>query len=219
MIEVTLYENGANIGTIEINDSDTFPLSLTKSNSDIRDITKRQGVYTKDFKVLATAKNNRFLKYIYNANATAIGGRDCSISYNGMPILTGLIFAINVGQRNQADEYTLRIYSDNVDWYTLLGGATINSYDYGNLEVPDFGLTDGPRSGVLPASTTQSTLSRAYIEASWRFPSLFDYVYPLISYGQPINGVSNGSYITETDMRPAIYLGKMLTKEIGRAHV
>jgi hypothetical protein len=212
MIEVTLYENGANIGTIEINDSDTFPLSLTKSNSDIRDITKRQGVYTKDFKVLATAKNNRFLKYIYNANATAIGGRDCSISYNGMPILTGLIFAINVGQRNQADEYTLRIYSDNVDWYTLLGGATINSYDYGNLEVPDFGLTDGPRSGVLPASTTQSTLSRAYIEASWRFPSLFDYLYPLISYGQPINGVSNGSYITETDMRPAIYIGKMLTK-------
>jgi hypothetical protein len=212
MIEVTLYENDANIGTIEINDSDTFPLSLTKSNSDIRDITKRQGVYTKDFKVLATAKNNRFLKYIYNANATAIGGRDCSISYNGMPILTGLIFAINVGQRNQADEYTLRIYSDNVDWYTLLGGATINSYDYGNLEVASFLLTSGTQSGVLPASTTQSTLSRAYIEASWRFPSLFDYLYPLISYGQPVNGVSNGSYITETDLRPAIYIGKMLTK-------
>jgi hypothetical protein len=143
MIEVTLYENDANIGTIEINDSDTFPLSLTKSNSDIRDITKRQGVYTKDFKVLATAKNNRFLKYIYNANATAIGGRDCSVSYNGMPILTGLIFAINIGQRNQADEYTLRIYSDNVDWYTLLGGATINSYDYGNLEVASFGMSNG----------------------------------------------------------------------------
>jgi hypothetical protein len=208
MIEVTLYENDANIGTIEINDSDTFPLSLTKSNSDIRDITKRQGVYTKDFKVLATAKNNRFLKYIYNANATAIGGRDCSISYNGMPILTGLIFAINVGQRNQADEYTLRIYSDNVDWYTLLGGATINSYDYGNLEVASFGMSNGQLSGVLPASTTQSTLSRAYIEASWRFPSLFDYLYPLISYGQPING----NYVAETDMRPAIYLGKMLTK-------
>jgi hypothetical protein len=208
MIEVTLYENDANIGTIEINDSDTFPLSLTKSNSDIRDITKRQGVYTKDFKVLATAKNNRFLKYIYNANATAIGGRDCSISYNGMPILTGLIFAINVGQRNQADEYTLRIYSDNVDWYTLLGGATINSYDYGNLEVASFGMSNGQLSGVLPASTTQSTLSRAYIEASWRFPSLFDYVYPLISYGQPTTGLS----VTEVDLRPAIYIGKMLTK-------
>lgn len=208
MIEVTLYENDANIGTIEINDSDTFPLSLTKSNSDIRDITKRQGVYTKDFKVLATAKNNRFLKYIYNANATAIGGRDCSVSYNGMPILTGIIFAINIGQRNQADEYTLRIYSDNVDWYTLLGAATINSYDYGNSEVASFLLSSGQQSGILPASTTQSTLSRAYIEASWRFPSLFDYVYPLISYGQPTTGVT----VTEVDMRPAIYIGKMLTK-------
>jgi len=208
MIEVTLYENDSNIGTIEINDSDTFPLSLTKSNSDIRDITKRQGVYTKDFKVLATAKNNRFLKYIYNANATAIGGRDCSVSYNGMPILTGIIFAINIGQRNQADEYTLRIYSDNVDWYTLLGGASINSYDYGNLEVASFGMSNGSLSGILPASTAQSTLSRAYIEASWRFPSLFDYVYPLISYGQP----DNGNYVAETDMRPAIYIGKMLTK-------
>lgn len=208
MIEVTLYENDANIGTIEINDSDTFPLSLTKSNSDIRDITKRQGVYTKDFKVLATAKNNRFLKYIYNANATAIGGRDCSVSYNGMPILTGIIFAINIGQRNQADEYTLRIYSDNVDWYTLLGGATINSYDYGNLEVASFGMSNGSLSGILPASTTQSTLSRAYIEASWRFPSLFDYVYPLISYGN----TDNGQFVAETDMRPAIYIGKMLTK-------
>jgi hypothetical protein len=212
MIEVTLYENDANIGTIEINDSDTFPLSLTKSNSDIRDITKRQGVYTKDFKVLATAKNNRFLKYIYNANATAIGGRDCSVSYNGMPILTGIIFAINIGQRNQADEYTLRIYSDNVDWYTLLGAATINSYDYGNLEVASFDMSNGQLSGILPASTTQSTLSRAYIEASWRFPSLFDYVYPLISYGQTDKGASNGNYVAETDMRPAIYIGKMLTK-------
>lgn len=208
MIEVTLYENDANIGTIEINDSDTFPLSLTKSNSDIRDITKRQGVYTKDFKVLATAKNNRFLKYIYNANATAIGGRDCSVSYNGMPILTGIIFAINIGQRNQADEYTLRIYSDNVDWYTLLGAATINSYNYGNLEVASFGMSNGQLSGVLPASTTQSTLSREYIEASWRFPSLFDYVYPLISYGN----TDNGQFVAETDMRPAIYIGKMLTK-------
>jgi hypothetical protein len=208
MIEVTLYENDANIGTIEITDSDSFPLALTKSNSDIRDITKRQGVYTKDFKVLATSKNNKLLKYIYNANASAIGGRDCSISYNGMPILTGLIFAIQVGQRNQSDEYTLRIYSDNVDWYTLLGGATINSYDYGNSEVASFGMTNGQLSGTIPASTTQSTLSRAYIEASWRFPDLFDYVYPLISYGQP----DNGTYVAETDMRPAIYIGKMLTK-------
>jgi hypothetical protein len=208
MIEVTLYENDANIGTIEINDSDTFPLSLTKSNSDIRDITKRQGVYTKDFKVLATAKNNRFLKYIYNANATAIGGRDCSVSYNGMPILTGIIFAVNIGQRNQADEYTLRIYSDNVDWYVDLGAATINSYDYGNSEVASFGMSNGNLSGVLPASTTQSTLSRAYIEASWRFPSLFDYVYPLISYGN----TDNGQFVSEVDMRPAIYIGKMLTK-------
>lgn len=208
MIEVTLYENDANMGTIEINDSKEFPLALTKSNSDIRDITKRQGVYTKDFKVLATSKNNKLLKYIYNANATAIGGRDCSISYNGMPILTGLIFAIKVEQRNQAEEYTLRIYSDNVDWYTLLGNATIKDYDYGNLEVASFGMSNGQLSGILPANATQSTLSRAYIEASWRFPSLFDYVYPLISYGQP----DNGNFVAETDMRPAIYIGKMLTK-------
>jgi hypothetical protein len=37
---------------------------------------------------------------------------------------------------------------------------------------------------------------------------LFDYVYPLISYGQP----DNGQFVAETDMRPAIYIGKMLTK-------
>lgn len=208
MIEVVLYENNAVMGTLEVTDSGSFPLALTKSNSDIRDITKRQGAYSKDFEVLATVNNNRVLKYIYNANTTPIGFRDCAILSNGMPILEGKIFVTGIKQREAAEVYSLRIYSDNVDWYVLMRDKSIKDYDYGNEAIASFTMTNGQASGIIAASTTTSTLDRATIEASWQNEDKFDYVYPLISYGQPDNGV----FVAETDMRPAIYLGKMLTK-------
>jgi hypothetical protein len=197
------------MGSIEITDSNTFPLALTKSNSDIRDITKRQGVYSKDFEILATNNNNRILKYIYNANTTAIGFRDCSVSENGMPILEGKITATNVKQTDAAEVYTLRIFSDNVDWYILLGNATIQDYDYGNSATPAFPLLRTPDIAVsAPAQTTNSTLDERYINASWLYPNLFDYVYPLISYGD----MEQSTTVIENDFRPAIYIGKMLNK-------
>jgi hypothetical protein len=208
MIEVVLYENNAVMGSLEVTDSGSFPLALTKSNSDIRDITKRQGAYSKDFEVLATVNNNRVLKYIYNANTTPIGFRDCAILSNGMPILEGKIFVTGIKQREAAEVYSLRVYSDNVDWYVLMRDKSIKDYDYGNTQVASFTMTNGQASGIVAASTTTSTLDRATIEASWQNEDKFDYVYPLISYGQP----DNGQYVAETDMRPAIYLGKMLTK-------
>lgn len=207
MISLTVYSGNTPQGTIEVTDSDTFPLAITKSNSDFRDISKRRGVFSKNFKILATANNNRVLKYIYNANVTAQVYRDCVLTYNNAEILRGKIQCLNVSQTKQGEEYNLVVYADSVDWYFLLNGKLISEYDYGNEEIPSFGLTNGQPSGVIPASNT-STLSRAYIEASWRNKDKFDYVYNLVSYGQPING----TFVAEEDLRPSIYIGKMLAK-------
>lgn len=207
MISLQVYDNNVVLGTIEVNDSDTFPLALSKSNADVRDITKRRGVFSKNFKILATTQNNRVLNYIYNANATAQVYRNCILSYNNTEILRGKVQVLNVAQTKQGEEYNLVIYSDNVDWYFLLNGKTIQNLNYGNNTIPSFIMTNGQPSGIIPQGNT-STLDRAYIEASWRNKDKFDYVYNLVSYGQPINGTT----VSEQDLRPSIYLGKMLKK-------
>jgi hypothetical protein len=126
-----------------------------------------------------------------------------------MPILEGKITATNVKQTDAAEVYTLRIFSDNVDWYILLGNATIQDYDYGNSATPVFPLLRTPDIGVSAAAqTTNSTLDERYINASWLYPNLFDYVYPLISYGD----MEQSTTVIENDFRPAIYIGKMLNK-------
>jgi hypothetical protein len=88
-----------------------------------------------------------------------------------------------------------------------LNGKLIGDYTYGNEEIASFIMNNGQPSGVIPAGNT-STLSREYIEASWINKDKFDYVYNLVSYGAPING----RYVAEEDLRPSIYLGKMLKK-------
>ena len=207
MISLTVYQGNTPQGTIEVTDSDTFPLALSKSNADIRDITKRRGVFSKNFKILATANNNRVLKYIYNANVTAQVYRDCVLSYNNAEVLRGKIQCLSVAQTKQGEEYNLVVYANSVDWYFLLNGKLIGDYQYGNEEIASFGMTNGQLSGVIPAGNT-STLSRAYIEASWRNKDKFDYVYNLVSYGAPVNG----TFVAEEDLRPSIYIAKILQK-------
>jgi hypothetical protein len=114
---------------------------------------------------------------------------------------------LNVAQTKQGDEYNLVIYSDNVDWYFLLNGKTIQNLTYGNDTIPSFTMTNGQPSGIIPQGNT-CTLNRAYIEASWQNQDKFDYVYNLVSYGAPING----KFVSEEDLRPSIYLGKMIRK-------
>lgn len=209
MIELAIYEGATKLGAIQITDSDSFPLALSKSVSDVNDISSRKGTFSKTFVVPATTNNNKILKYIYNANVTTTGYRECTILSNGMPFSKGYIRALKSSSRQSPDSYELSYVGDTADWYVRLNNKSIRDYDYGNSEVPSFTMLDGNSSGVLPALTDTSVLSKEYINASWVNQDLFDYVYPLVSYGQPVLGLQG---YTEPDFRPDIYIGKMLDK-------
>jgi len=209
MIEIAIYENNIKQGSLEVPDSNSFPLALTKSISDIKSISKRSGTVSKTFTIPATTNNNRLLKYIYNANVNATGKVACTILSNGMPFSTGYITALSVKERNQVDEYELSFVGESADWVVRLTNKTIRDYDYGNEVIPSFTLLDGSTAASIPAQTVNSTLSKEYINASWVYPEKFDYVYPLVSYGQPEKGALGYS---ENDFRPDVYVGKMLFK-------
>ena len=65
-VQILDYENSV-LGTLDITDSENFPLALTYLISDGRDLESRFGDFSKSFDVPATKNNNKLFDNIYNA--------------------------------------------------------------------------------------------------------------------------------------------------------
>ena len=57
------------LGTLDVTSHSEFPLAITFSIADIKDIDARKGSFSKTFKIPATKNNNLIYKNIYLANA------------------------------------------------------------------------------------------------------------------------------------------------------
>ena len=65
-----VYESGtinfdsSILGTLDVTSHSEFPLALTFTISDIKDINARKGSFSKTFKIPATKNNNRIYKNV-----------------------------------------------------------------------------------------------------------------------------------------------------------
>lgn len=218
-----LNKQGTYIGTLDIADDNNFPLAISQSVTDIKDISKRSGVVSKTFKVPATAANNQVLRYIYNANVdanTTVWGNRGVVIVNGLPVVKGLIRILNVYQENSPLEYEIELAGENLDWALQLKDVSIRDLDYGNPQVNHFELTireplyNLPIYVDVPASTDTHFFNEETIEASWKgsYDTGWDYVYSLKNYGER----EDPKVVSVKEMRPDVYVLSILKKSFEK---
>jgi len=186
---------------IETGDSENFPLALTIGIADIADISKRKGVYSKNFKVPATNTNNSALKHIWqdqieddNITGVVYGRNISELEHNGISWDRGYAKVAAVIKDRKPREYDMTYYGGNADWFSRIGDAKLNELD----------------------TTTTATFNKAGVLAA--ASGTLDWVYPLCNYGGWVSaafplgttGVPFG--VSTRDFRPAFRVSALVDK-------
>ena len=94
IIEILDYDNSV-LGRLDISDSQDFPLSLSYTISDGKDLESRFGDFSKSFDLPSTKNNNKLLGHIYDPlikdDKSISGIKDCRILVDGIPFFVGQI--------------------------------------------------------------------------------------------------------------------------------
>ena len=155
------------VGSLDLTDSETFPLAISYTVSDGKDLESRFGDFSKTFNIPATKSNNKLLSHIYNPlikDDNRISGlKDCRIMVDNITFFTGQVQIKGSTQTSRPESYSATIYGGNFSWVSLLR---------------DKGLCD------LQLGTSAHTYDYPTIESSWtKTPSNSNIIYPLVSYG------------------------------------
>jgi hypothetical protein len=177
------------VGELEVSSHSDFPLAITFSISDIRDINARKGSFSKTFKIPATKNNNQLYKSVYIVNSTTTNNlsskKPCRILINNLYSITGLLQLKSVGLSDKPQFYSCVFYGDNVGWATAIGEKLLK----------DLG-TDGDAWDNLKGTGTGVDLvvNKTGITSTWVQDSAIyknqnntandiPLVYPVTSYG------------------------------------
>lgn len=215
-VSIDIYnEQEQIVGEIEVSDQGDFPLALSMSVSDLRDITKRSGTYSKTFSVPASKSNNRVLNYLYNANidhSETLRGQTSVIKVNGIPLFRGLLRVKRSMQSINPKQYEMEFVGDNLEWVDYFKEHSIRDLQYDHPSLGTYTLLDGSvDDSYMPQGTGQTKLCAKAIEASWNgsYNSGWDFVYSLKHYGQ----WKDPDRIVQVDeMRPDVYVLSILEK-------
>ena len=118
------------MGILDVGDSDDFPLALTFSIAEVRDLNARTGTYSKTFKIPATKNNNRVLKHSYYEGVT-IPNNSISNKKNARIVvddnftLTGLLQITAIGKASNPLYYSCVFYGNNVGWAASIGNKLL----------------------------------------------------------------------------------------------
>lgn len=195
------------VGSLDVGDSQDFPLALTFSISDVRDIQARSGAYSKTFELPATKNNNKIFKAVYYEgsfipNNFISNKKPCRILVDDNYSVTGQIQLVAVGKSTSPSYYSCVFYGDNIDWSSSLdnkllkdlstqGGAIGSGWDSLNGKTGTginlaINLTDISSTWeVVDAENTQPSGGSVATNTS-------PVVYPVVSYGEMNQGgISN----------------------------
>ena len=200
----SLNFNESIVGSLDVGDSENFPLALTFGISDVRSLDARTGTYSKTFEIPATKNNNKIFKAAYYEesfipNNYISNKKPCRILVDNHYSVTGHIQLVAVGKSTSPSYYSCVFYGDNVDWASSLdnkllkdlstqGGADGSGWD--NLN------NKGATSGVdLAINLADISATWEVVDAENTQPSggsvttnTSPVVYPIISYGEMNEG-------------------------------
>ena len=108
------------VGELEVSSHTDFPLSLTFTIADIKNINSRKGSFSKTFKIPATKGNNQLYKSIYLANTTSANNlsnkKPCRILINNLYSIEGLLQLKSIGTSDKPIYYSCVFYGNNIGW-------------------------------------------------------------------------------------------------------
>jgi hypothetical protein len=136
-VEIEIQDSDNSIlGVLEVGDVKNFPLSLTSSISDLRDITTRSGSFAVTFKVPSTKDNDDLLEHIYLAEQKNYkdfdAEKDCIIRVNDIDIHKGRLQITKINSLGRAGsvEYSFKFFGSNMDWVLKMKGYTTSDLPY-----------------------------------------------------------------------------------------
>jgi hypothetical protein len=139
----SLYPTDPTGGYLDTDDKTVIPLNF--AIADIRDISKKKGVFSKSITVPGTKNNHKILNNYFDTNVKA-GTFDinklqlCSIIQNGVIVLDNALLqlvSINKTQQNGSYEenvtYTLLVKDQTSDFFTTLNNKMLDTLDFSDL--------------------------------------------------------------------------------------
>jgi hypothetical protein len=187
-------------GTLDITDSKNFPLAMSYTISDGKDLESRFGDFSKSFDIPATKNNNKLLNHIYDPlikdDKNISGLKDCRIMVDGITFFNGQIQVKGSKQTSRPQSYSATIYGGNFAWASLLRDKRLCDLSFASLSSA---LTYDYSDIITSWTETQATS---------------DIVYPLVSYGDffPTGSAVNPSvnlydaYTPNQDWRLWVYV-------------
>lgn len=197
------------IGELDIHEFKNFPLAITYSIKDVRDLDNSKGSFSKTFNIPATKKNNKVLRNIFGEGVqiTGLDLMPCAIFVSGAEIFRGRCSIKSVAKKSLPEFYEVQILGSNQDWVSKLA----------DLHMCDLDFDDATVAQILP-SITQSTTQiydQEGIENTWAYTSDTGFiVYPLINTGK----WTEENKVTPPDLFPAwfiVNLVKLCLAKIG----
>jgi hypothetical protein len=195
------YPSDPTGGYLEVDDKTTIPLNF--AIADIRDISKKKGVFSKSITIPGTKNNNKILNNYFDVNIKA-GTFDinklqlCSIIQNGVIILDNALLqlvSVNKSQQNSSYEdnvtYTLLVKDQTSDFFTTINNKLLSDLDFSEL--------NHLYTGSNVANSFYNTLNNGY-----------KYVMP---YNSPdLDNVGADAIFDLVEFAPAIYANKYWDK-------
>ena len=189
------------LGQLDVSSHSEFPLALTFTIAEIRNITARKGSFSKTFKIPATKNNNKIYKSVYIANSYSANDltnkKNCRILFNDLYSLSGLLQLSAVGTFENPEYYSCVFFGDNIGWATSLGekllkdlGTDGDGWEYLNGKTTDGLPADGTNGVGVNLQINKESISGTwdnddaeYKTRSTTAASQTAIVYPVTSYG------------------------------------
>ena len=188
------------VGSLDVGDSENFPLALTFSVADIRDLNARTGTYSKTFEIPATKNNNNILKAPYYEGSIISSNnisnkKNCNIVVDNLYAVPGILQVTAIGKASQPSYYSCVFYGNNVDWsasldrkllkdLSVLGGANGSAWDNLNGRTGNSGIglkVDEP--GISATWCADDAVNKTCTGGA-TVANDSPIVYPIVSYGE-----------------------------------
>jgi len=201
-VELILLISGTRY-TLPVPYDTDFPLAINRSVMDFEDVGKRKGDYTKTIKVQANSEVNQVLQHLFlstisqNTNKVLSLKGDtinvqCEINVNGLTHTKGYCLIKSASSTLKPNFYEITIFSGMNDWADILSKKKLRELNLGRTVwnwayIKDSNLQDKSESS-----------------------NPFNFVYPLIDYGDIGNKQNSNDGIMDYELRIAPYIRDMV---------
>jgi hypothetical protein len=127
---MTTYIQLGNLGNLELKSDET--ISLNYKISEIQDISKRAGGFSKTIKIIGNANNNQLLAHLFDVNVADASfniniKQKCNLIQNGISVFDGYLQLLNVTRNTQSlgtpdefVEYDVQLKDDTGNFYSSM---------------------------------------------------------------------------------------------------